>query len=86
MKEIKRVGWISALAILGCALCVRAEEKGKDKPGPLRVGWLFSEYTATGPHWPDKPYGYADMVRMGKTLIAPEIELVPLLEPGWHLG
>jgi hypothetical protein len=43
---------------------------------------VVSHYTATGPHWIDKPYGYWDQVSRLGEIRAADIEITPIIEPG----
>jgi len=60
-------------------LCRAAEPSAKP---PIKLGIIVSQYTATGPHWIDTPYGYGNQLRRLAELRDPSIELYPVIEPG----
>ena len=47
----------------------------------IKVGVIVSEFTASGPHWLAKSYGFASVQRMVRELRDPSLELIPLIEP-----
>ncbi|MGD0464337.1 MAG: hypothetical protein ABSB74_17780 [Tepidisphaeraceae bacterium] len=47
----------------------------------IQVGLFLSNFTATGPHRSDKPYGYETQLRPVKLLRDPSIHLLPVIEP-----
>ena len=50
-------------------------------PRVYQVGVIVSEYSASGPHWTDKPYGYSYQF-VTEDLRYPNVRLIPLIEPG----
>jgi hypothetical protein len=49
---------------------------------PIKLGVVVSHFTATGPHWGEKPYGYDNQLRYLSGLKDAAIEIVPIVEPG----
>ncbi len=48
----------------------------------IKVGVYLSHYTANGPNWTGKGWGYNSQVRILREMKSPEIELYALIEPG----
>jgi len=48
----------------------------------IKVGVYLSHFTANGPNWTGKGWGYNSQVRIMRELKSPEIELYALIEPG----
>jgi len=48
----------------------------------LKVGVYLSHFTANGPNWTGKGWGYNSQVRIMRELKSPEFELYALIEPG----
>lgn len=48
----------------------------------LKVGVYLSHFTANGPNWTGKGWGYNSQVRILRELKSPELELYALIEPG----
>jgi len=52
----------------------------------IQVGVFLSNFTATGPHRSDKPYGYETQLRPVKFLRDPSIHLIPVIESSGRGG
>src|SRR2546425_269907 len=76
------------LLLIGLAVYLLNVQPPRIPPSPtsklarIKVGVIVSEFTATGPHWLAKPYGFASVQRIVRELRDPSLELIPLIEPG----
>jgi RNA polymerase sigma factor (sigma-70 family) len=59
-----------------------AEAAATSQAARIKVGVIVSHYTATGPSWIGKPYGYFSLQQVLKELRDPSLELIPVIEPG----
>jgi hypothetical protein len=48
----------------------------------IKVGVYLSHFTANGPNWTGKGWGYNSQVRILREMKSPELELYALIEPG----
>ena len=48
----------------------------------IKVGVFLSHYTANGPNWTGKGWGYNSQVRILREMKSPELKLYALIEPG----
>ena len=51
-------------------------------PNRVKVGVYLSHFSATGPSWLNRPYGYTSQVTQLRHLKGPELDLYPFVEPG----
>lgn len=59
----------------------RSTERSSSAP-KIKVGVYLSHYTANGPNWTGKGWGYNSQVRILREMKTPGLELYALIEPG----
>ena len=76
--------WVGVF-FFGCMALAADKPESPEKPAPIKLGIIISKFTATGPHWIDKPYGYGNQMQRLSELKDPGIEWYPVIEPGTEI-
>jgi hypothetical protein len=79
--------WVSNPRVPGRDTRAPAKPQAAAKPTTspatrVKVGVYLSHYSATGPSWIGRPYGYTSQVAQLRHLKMPELDLYPFVEPG----